>query len=153
MKLEDLVRRMESHVDCQVGIGATEDDISRAEEALGVPLTGGYRQFLRAFGWGAIGPFELYGLGAQVPEYLHLVAITQSERREMRPRLPLYLIPIMNDGGGNLFCLDTTLSEPPIVFWDHEQGEGQEPEPEASSFIEWLDRLLDRLPQHSDPSG
>jgi hypothetical protein len=153
MTFEDLAQRIESHVDRQDHIGATEDDISLAEEALGVPLTGGYRQFLRAFGWCGIGPFELYGLGAQVPEYLHLVAITRSERHEMRPRLPLYLIPIMNDGGGNLLCLDTRVSEPPIVLWDHEQGEGQEPEPEATSFIEWLCRLLDHLPPQSVPSG
>lgn len=145
MTFTELSRRIGAHIDRQTGTGAKEEDILHAERALGVQLKGEYRQFLRAFGWGGVGSFELYGLGDDVPNYLDLVTITRSERYQMRPRLPLHLIPIMNDGGGNLFCLDVRRDEPPIVLWDHERGEGQEAEQEASSFVEWLNSLLDAL--------
>ncbi|WP_080682328.1 SMI1/KNR4 family protein [Sorangium cellulosum] len=145
MSFEQLAQRIRSNADREVGTGATEEDIAAAEQALGIPLRGGYRDFLRSFGWGGVSHFELYGLGADVPQYLHLVSITQSERRTMTPRLPPHLIPIMNDGGGNLFCLNTTINEPTIVLWDHEHGEDQQPEWEASTFVEWLDRLLDAV--------
>lgn len=66
----------------------------------------------------------------------------------MRPSLLPHLIPVMNDGGGNHYCLDTSQShaeECAIVFWDHELGEEQTPEFVASSFEEWLTDLISEL--------
>lgn len=82
---------------------------------------------------------ELFGLGADVPPYLSLTAMTRSEREEMSPSLPAHLIPLMNDGGGNLYCLDSRGGgEPPVVFWDHTAGARQEPAQVASDFTTWL---------------
>jgi hypothetical protein len=95
---------------------------------------------------GGVGSFELFGLGSDVPSYLDLVAVTESERTEMRPALPAYLIPLMNDGGGNLYCLDSRREdEPAVIFWDHTAGEGQEPEAVAPDFISWLAERMEHL--------
>jgi hypothetical protein len=60
--------------------------------------------------------------------------------------LAQHLIPVMNDGSGNLYCLDTSVAdEPPIVFWDHEAGSDQTPEIESGSFASWLASRLDDL--------
>lgn len=110
-------------------------------------ITGSYRRFLHRFGWGGVGSFDLYGLGRGAPPYLHLVTVTQSERTEMRPRLPHNLLPLMNDGGGNLYCLDLSRidTEPPVVYWDHEQPETQKPELVAADFATWMMAQLDAL--------
>src|SRR5687768_6924200 len=88
------------------GKGASEQEIDAAEKILGCTIRGDYRQFLSTFGWGGASHFEIYGVGSDVPPYLDLVRTTRSERTEMTPRLPEYLLPLMNDGGGNHYCLD-----------------------------------------------
>lgn len=92
----------------EVGKGAPTAAIEAAEKALGIFIRGDYRRFLEHFGWGGVGGIEVYGLGDDVPRHLSLVNITRSERSEMFPRLRPELLPIMNDGAGNLYCLDTT---------------------------------------------
>lgn len=67
-----------------------------------------------------------------------------SERQEMYPPLPSFLVTFFNDGFGNQHCLDarqTIDGEHQIVFWNHELGPDQSPELIAGSFEEWL-RLL-----------
>jgi len=126
------------------GTGVSDDEIAVAERLLGRPILGSYREFLRHFGWGGVQHLELFGLGA--PPHLDLVRVTQSERTEMNPALPSHLIPVMNNGGGSLFCLDTTVAnDPPIVFWDHEAGVDQVPEVVAKSFSAWLWGLLNNI--------
>ncbi len=113
-------------------------------------MSGGYRQFLRRFGWGGVEDIELFGLGADVPSFLHLVVMTESERSEMSPALPTHLIPVMNDGGGNLYCLDSRgAAEPPVVFWDHTAGEDQQPQQVAADFVAWLSEELGRFEQEA----
>ncbi|WP_437278067.1 SMI1/KNR4 family protein [Sorangium sp. So ce375] len=138
MSIDELRTLFDESPSRSVGRGAEDSEVAAAEQRLGIKLDGGYREFLRIYGWGGIGSVELYGLGSDVPSYLDLVCIAESERREMSPRLPEYLVPIMNDGGGNLYCLDIRVEEPLVVLWDHEAGEGQEPSVEGSSFVEWL---------------
>ena len=140
---QDLAARLLAFEDRQLGAGATLSDIEAAEHLLGLPIEGGYRHFLSRFGWGGAGAFELFGLGKDVPPYLDLVRLTLSERHEMHPRLAPHLLPLTNDGGGNLYCLDARINgEPPIVFWDHEIGPEQEPGLDAPNFAVWLGRLL-----------
>lgn len=120
------------------------EEVQVASARLGVRLEGGYRRFLERFGWGGVGSFELYGLGSDVPRYLDLVSVTESERTQMAPALPAHLIPIMNDGGGNLYCLDSSKAgEPMIVFWAHTDGEEQQPETVASDFVSWMGARLE----------
>lgn len=144
MNVDALANHLASYPDNSLGSGATEEDIQHAERILGLRIVGNYRAFLRRFGWGGVQDFELYGLGADVPLHLNLVAITQSERKEMLPHLPVELLPIMNDGGGNLYCLDLRVNgrEPPVVVWYHDLGCEQIPEPVGDNFADWIASLL-----------
>ncbi|KON78494.1 SMI1/KNR4 family protein [Leptospira kirschneri] len=124
------------------GKGATDETIKFAEEKLEIIIRGDYRNFLQTFGWGGVQHLELYGLGSDVPPYLDLISVTESERVEMNPKLPKYLIPVMNDGSGNLYCIDTRFVEPFLVFWDHEIGKDQNG---IYHFSEWLYHVVKNL--------
>ena len=124
-----------------LGQGATEADVSNAEAALGTKLPESYRAFLREFGWGGVDSWMLFGVGVGIPKHLDLVHMTESERTEAHPHIPTHLIPIMNDGFGNHYCLDTSSldgGECAVVFWDHEKGARQQPEVVAPKFDVWL---------------
>lgn len=128
-----------------VGIGATSTEIEQAERVLNMRISGSYRRFLEAFGWGGIEDIELFGVGRDVPAHLDLVRVARSERTEANPPLPPALVPLMNDGAGNLYCLDARevyRDEHPVVFWNHEEGQEQEPELVADDFCSWLQPLL-----------
>ena len=145
MSFEDLASLLGSFNAPRLGQGATESDIVAAEHALGIRIRGDYRRFVERYGWGGVGGLELYGLGKGVPRHLDLVVITTSERTEMSPQLRPEFLPIMNDGGGNLYCLDTRTEGPKVVFWDHEDTPNQEPAVEADDFSEWFAaKLSDR---------
>lgn len=143
---DDLAEILLLSNDSFLGTGATEEEIRNAENALGIPFHGGFRKFLMRFGWGGVVGVELYGLGKNVPFHLNLVTLTLSERTEMHPRLRKELLPIFNDGAGNHYCLDTSISgEPPIVFWDHEAGADQIPEVDDMNFSAWLIAYLEDI--------
>lgn len=144
MNWNQLAERMLAMSSGDLGVGATREEIEKAEQCLGVSLEGGYRAFLLRFGWGGVEDIELFGLGEGVPRYLHLERVTISERNDMRPWLPKFLIPIMNDGGGNLYCIDTSISspEPPVVLWCHDKPGTQRPIQVANNFVDWLEATL-----------
>jgi hypothetical protein len=140
-----LENRILSRADREQGSGASAEEILNAEQKLSIQFIGGFRRFLEKSGWIRVGLIEVYGIGADVPKHLNLVKITISERSEMRPSLRHELIPVMNDGRGNLYCLGTAHSvdsQVPIVFWDHELSSNRQPEKISKSFEEWLDRKL-----------
>jgi cell wall assembly regulator SMI1 len=144
----ELIRRLRSRREAEFGRGATPQEIEQAEERLGVQLPESYKAFLGYFGWASLEGLELYGLGDDVPAYLDLVRVTSSERTQMRPRLPRYLVPLTNDGAGNHYCLDVGSGEQGecvIVFWDHNLGESQDPEYVAPNLEAWLSEELDTL--------
>lgn len=134
-------REVSSWIDMERGTGASEAEIASAEKGLGIQFCGHYREFLLSYGWIRLGTIEVFGLGADVPKHLDLLDITTDERREMNPPLAHFLVPVFNDGSGNLYCVNTASGnsvEPPMVFWDHELGGDQSLEPVGSSFGEWL---------------
>ncbi len=148
MNFDDFVLRQGGLNFQSLGSGVDDISIHHAETVLEVQLPGSYKEFLRKFGWGGIVSWELYGLGSNVPVYLDLVQMTLSERNEMRPRVPFHLVPIMNDGYGNHYCLDTRNvkdNDCPVVFWDHELSENQDPKFVSKGFVEWLISLFDGL--------
>ena len=148
MSISDMTNRLLAFNDKQCGRGATPEDIAAAERILGVSFTESYRHFLSDFGWGRFSHQELYGLGSDVPSYADLIRNTLVERSEMEPSLPSHLIPVMNDGAGNHYCLDTAIvknGENPVVFWDHEQPKNQNPVQVATTFDSWLLDLLAEL--------
>ncbi|AKV00499.1 hypothetical protein AKJ09_07162 [Labilithrix luteola] len=88
----------------------------------------------------------MFGLGDDTPTFLELVKIAISERTEVGCPIPVELVPLQNDGLGNLYCITTKPEEAgAIVFWDHEGGPHQVPDRIAPSFAEWLVQLLDDL--------
>lgn len=149
MTFDALAEQLERNPDSSRGQGVADEQIDAASTELSVTLTGGYRLFLRRFGWVVLGSTEIFGLGGDVPSYLSLTAMTRSERQEAHPALPTHLVPLMNDGGGNLYCLDVRVpGEPPVVFWDHEAGTEQEPVSVAEDFVIWLSSRLERELAH-----
>jgi len=144
--VDELEIRLRARDDVAIGTGAREVDIEDAERSLGVTFPDALRQYLRRFGHLELGHFELYGLGPSLPRFLQLVPMTVSERTESGCPLPHELVPILNDGGGSLYCIET---RPPdagrVVFWDHTKGPDQEPEQQAGSLPDWLGELLGEL--------
>ncbi len=131
------------------------DHIRDAESELCVVLPDSYRAFLGEFGWGRFAGWELYGLGVDVPASLHLPSVTLDERRRFLPLTPPHLIPILNNGAGDLYCLDTSRlmeGECPVVCWCHELEEDQIPYVEAPGFLPWLSEELDRAEGEPDCS-
>ena len=66
----------------------------------------------------------------------------------MEPALLSNLVPVMSDGAGNHYCLNTSVmqnGECPVIFWDHEQGRDQNLGRVAASFDVWLIELPDEL--------
>lgn len=144
MNFEDIASKLLYFRQTSLGTGADKNEIEDASRTLEAPISGGYMQFLQRFGWARVTDFGIYGLGGDVPLYLNLVVITMSERIEMEPPLPAHLLPIMNNGGGDLVCLDTSANanEPPVVTWWHEDGPDQVPEQTATDFVSWLSSML-----------
>lgn len=135
--------------DCQGkikhGPGATADEIASCERELGVRFVGSFADYLQAYGWLNVGTEEIYGLGAKAQLWCRLKEMTLSERTEMNPPLPSHLVTFYNDGFGNQYCLDSRAvvdGEQRIVFWNHEAGPDQTPEPVANSFADWLRQLI-----------
>lgn len=129
------------------GEGVTEAEILEAEMQIGA-FPRDYRHYLKEFGWVAIGHYEVYGLGRGIPDYLDVVRMTLVERQEPAVPMPDGYICVMNDGGGNLLCFDSSgviaesRDSTPIRLWDHELGVDQAPEFVADSFADWLMHLL-----------
>lgn len=112
------------------GKGATIAEIEAAQQRLGVLFPASLTTFLLKLGWGGVGDSEVFGLGADVPDFLNLVKAAEQERPAP------HLVPLANDGWGNLYCLDSNSPEGAVVFWNHED---QALEPVAPSFLQWLD--------------
>jgi len=147
---EQLCHRLYGYAGLEHARGATDSQIVEVERVLGVKLPDDYVLFLREFGWISLEGLELYGVGDGVPAPWELVSSTIRERQLAEPAIPNILIPVMNDGAGNHYCLDMSRfsgGQCPVVFWDHEDRRGtqQVPETVANSFVEWLWKQLDEL--------
>ncbi len=120
----------------QHGRGASAAEIDVAIRTLG-PLPNEYVEFLREYGWLVVKHYEFNGLGEDVLPRRDLLAIARDEHTDYG--LPRHLIPIRNDGGGNLFCFDTTSSRPDeVVYWDHETESLEQSGGVTSSFSAWV---------------
>jgi cell wall assembly regulator SMI1 len=142
---DEIIIKLQNRKDFEHGHGVSLTVIERAEKELGVKFPSSYRTFLAKFGWGSLGNSEIYGLGDDVPKWLDVVELTKSERTEMLPPIPTNLVPVLNDGGGNHVCIDTSNSSGEaavMVFWDHELGPKQIPEKIAVDFNDWIISLL-----------
>jgi hypothetical protein len=153
MEWREVANRLRAVEDKEIGGGVFLQEIVRTEEKLSVQLPGSYKAFLNEFGWAVIGHYEVFGLGQDVPDYMNVIAVTYDERFVADNPLPFHLIPILNDGAGNLHCLDTrqfVQDECPVVFWDHELGVNQEPDRWADNFAMWLNERIDIISQQTE---
>lgn len=143
MSIEDMIQTIETLDDKNLGTGASSSEIAEASCLLNVEFPTSYRIFLEKYGWARLIYDELYGVGRHVPRHLDLVAVTLAEREKFSPILPRHLIPILPDGSGSHYCLDTSKSsqgECPVVFWDHNANEEQVPEVVDRDFGSWIAR-------------
>ncbi len=129
---------------------ACPGSVAKAEEELGVTFSQSYRLFLNEFSGGGF-PFDIYGIEPQSPPkgndwYFQSVAgMTESEREDVEPAMPPFLIPFTPNGMGDHWCLDTsrlTGGECPVVFWNHELGEDQELRQTHATFLDWLEEAM-----------
>ena len=155
MSIDEMITQIDLLARKDRGTGATDLDIADAERAIGVRLPASYKTFLSTFGWARIYHDPLYGVGPSVPPEYRLVDTTLCERYQAHPHIPHHLVPIMNNGAGNHYCLDTANyleDECPVIFWDHEHQDGpnQSPEQVSSSFDRWLIDLIVNSPYADD---
>lgn len=134
----------------QWGPVASEAGISALESALECRLPDDYRQFLWEFGWFESPDVTINGIsGDENQRGTSAIDVMRWEQTESGNPLPPGLLPISNDGAGNLSCI--VLSGPgtgTVVFVDHDRDGPGDVEPEAGSFAEWLTRRLrDVLPR------
>ncbi|MCX4245983.1 SMI1/KNR4 family protein [Paraliomyxa miuraensis] len=146
MALDEMNRALKARNDVAVGEGALDEAIDLAEAQLEVAFPPDVREYLRRFGHVEVGHLEFFGLGRGIPSYLDIVQVTTSERTETGCPLPKHLVPVLNDGGGNLYCaFSANARMSGIVLWDHEAGPDQVPEPIASSLEAWFLDVLREL--------
>ncbi len=144
-KMVDIIQRLLSLDGIERGDGVTAAEISSAETELGLTIPPDYRLFLQKIGWLGIAGQEIWGLGPDLPPYIHLVAATKSWRANEMMGLPAHVLPFEEDGGGNLLVLDCSLvgiSASPVFFWDHEVGPGQQPDAFCESLAEQLNKYI-----------
>ena len=145
MDYREVLRALQDSPDKVVGRGATASEVEAAETMLACRLPNDYKMFLQWFGWGGRDAWEIFGLGPDVPTFLNLVDVTLEERSNFEPRLPAGLLPIMNDGGANLYCLalnETANGIATVVAWDSEGNEEQSPQRVSPSFAKWFAELI-----------
>lgn len=142
--LARLHQRAAQRPEATFGIGASEEVIASAESELEAKLPDDYRDFLRTFGWYEDSHLSINGLGEDCPDVLGLLRTTQWERNESALPLPPHLVPLSNDGAGNLYCLWVT--EGPIrgrvVFVETHRDQPETYEPAFQSFQDFLSDAL-----------
>lgn len=144
----DLESRLRLRSDCAVGGGVHTSDVDAAEAQLNVTFPHDLRVYLQMLGSLEIGHREFFGLGTDLPRFRDIVAVTLSERTMARSPLRHDLIPLLNDGGGNLICIVVAgTNSGRIVFWDHDDGGDQAPSDWSESLAVWLDEVLSDVEQ------
>lgn len=139
MKLADIAKTATARKLVVSGRPPSRPTITKAEQALGVAFSRSLHEYLESFGWLTIEDDVLFGLGRGIARHRHLVDATTWERRADCP-LPRHLIPLRNDGAGNLDCVDVRTDR--VVFWNHERGPTQRPEQVAATLRGWLAALV-----------
>ena len=121
-----------------------EEKIKKAEDKLDITFPKEYREFLKEYGCGNIGPIEIYGIGPDVESVPNVEWIIMN-LRETR-NLPNYLIPIENIGEGSYAVVSSNDSrenevmEGGVLQWNSRVND---PKQIANTFGEYLqERLL-----------
>ncbi|MGB8355621.1 MAG: SMI1/KNR4 family protein [Chthoniobacteraceae bacterium] len=123
----------------------TPAQIAEAEAALNFKFPPGFLVFLSLAGSYTLSYWETYWVGDESLDWRNIIKANMSERNDVEPALPEFLVTFHNNGCGDQLCFDTRkpdeAGEYPIVFWDHERTEEENLQNLASvanSFAEWL---------------
>lgn len=129
---------------------ASAEQVAAAERLLGVEFPAEYRALLSEYA-GANGdaefPFPESNAVGSVGLWLSPVpwereSIWTTTATWEEHELPECIVPIAEDGGANLLCLDyRSAKEPEVAFWFHELAGADGLRFAASSFKEFLHRL------------
>jgi hypothetical protein len=152
MDIVKVVTAMRQYTCIKMHRGASQDQIAHVSRALSVRFPKSYKYLLSECGWIDMNGQILYGLGPDAKDRHSVLVNSDIESVRADPPMLHRLIPLMNDGFGNHYCLDTKYivdGECPIVFWDHEhpRGELQVPKKVSVNLAAWLSRRLRDLPQ------
>jgi hypothetical protein len=101
----------------ELGSGATATQLSELEQRLGRKLPAFYRNYLKKFGVVAIGSEEFFGFVGKVgsKDFRNVVAAKANWAK--RWQLPENLIPVLDEEGDSLLCLDTATGKDDLLRW------------------------------------
>lgn len=120
------LKAIETDADKNVGKGASEETILRAEVALGLRLPPSYRAFLKEYGHGGVRDVYVLGLcdsfDLEDSSFPNLVGINLAERAS---GLPGHVLLIEGRDEGSHYALDFSTcdnaGETDVVVWKREQ--------------------------------
>jgi hypothetical protein len=125
------------------GAGASEADLAELR-GLFAPLPADFVTYIRHYGWLRIGSFEFFGLGPDVPTYLHLVERCRALRAgQLGWPLPPELLCFYDSGASWLYCFWAAPSGPVklvTVEPDVATGEGVITD---TDFATWSELVMD----------
>lgn len=150
---------MTSHIDWgDKTVEATLEDIRRLEQEFGVEYPQSYVDCVLAHNGAYPEPDVIVvpgdrqtivqGLAEVNAETEHRTSVLEIHN-DLRRFLPTGVIIFAQEPGGNYFCFDfrNVNGEPPVVFWDHERIDEQNPDaailPVCGSFTEFLEMITD----------
>lgn len=154
--LDEFAAWAKGRPDVEHGGQVAEETIAAAERRLG-SFPAVYRDFLRRFGFLWIGSAAFYGLGADAPSWLNLVSATEEARAAASNPLPAHLLPVRDNGGGDLYCLDTrqaaATGESPVLYWDHARQLNPADDLVAPDFAAFLMTYVEALERRTERRG
>lgn len=129
--------------------GVTMEDISFAEERLGIIFPKSYKDLIQQHSGGnVIKDSFTYKESNGELSFGSVYMLNLFEILEKYFDPPEFfskgLVPFADDGGGNLTCFDyrKCSENPPIVFWVHEDDEGEDIHFVASDFEDLMEKLF-----------
>jgi hypothetical protein len=135
-----------NHIQWRYPKGAvTEADINAYEKAHGISFPADYRAIVLEHNGERPRPnsFDTRNTKGRVADIL--LSFNRSDRVNiwdvtswLKDSLPLKIVPIISDPGGNYICYDFTNPSPTIVFWNHETDLIEEV---CNTFTQLLDML------------
>lgn len=102
----------------ELGTGATASQISELEERLGTRLPAFYRNYLKTFGIIAIGSEEFFGFVGKVGSKDFRSVVAAKANWAKRWQLPENLIPVLDEEGDSLLCLDAATGKDDLLRWN-----------------------------------
>ncbi|MCE9529010.1 MAG: SMI1/KNR4 family protein [Planctomycetales bacterium] len=99
------------------GSGATATQLAELEERLGTKLPAFYRNYLRTFGVIAIGSEEFFGFVGKVGSRDFRNVVAAKTNWAKRWELPKNLIPVLDEEGDSLLCLDAATGKDDLLRW------------------------------------